>query len=337
MNSITKIDNKLFIHKEYPVCYSDENMSVQIESPYITIEKSNNEKISYKDINIKEIQDFKSCKYGDKILITFGGEDALLIENSGEYKYFNLGYRQIVTDLHIKENLLVFGCLLGKLFHFVVYDIENKKRVCQTKSIEAITLSYEFSEHYIYVLMGNSQVLCYDYSGREIWKRFEHNYIVPGFAVHKKQLIYGTKNSIKFVNQGGKSTSQELPLNTLDKIQCTIGNNLYGVCNSRKNIFCLDLSKNQILYEVISEETIRKILVTKGFVSKRNSIVNVLFYSTDNHLNVIDIDNGEFVFQVGIQKIKEIRNNEEIIIDTYYGDTHILKKAKEDESSVFEA
>ena len=243
----------------------------------------------------------------------------------------------LLNSLHIKDNLAVFGCLFGKLFHFVVYDLDKRKRAYQSQSSPAYTLSHYFGKDHIYVLMGNSQLICYDYECKEVWRKFEHHYIVPGLGTYEGKLIYISNNQIK-ITDGKKTDIIDVPVVKINKLEGIIGNSLYGVCSDKKNVCCFNVKKERLMYEIKGDKNaaIRQLLLTKGYLPDEKKVSNVLFFSTDHHLNLVDVDKGNLQFHIGIPKIREITKNDEIIVRTHLGESHLLRTVEDEKDSIIE-
>lgn len=323
MRHIT-LDNLLFQHKKSVVYYSSPELLIysDFNSNTLTVETS---KGDISKIKVRKSQEGKSCKIKDGVLLTFGGEETVIIKPDGSHDLFNLNNRYIVTDVFSFEDTIIFGSILGMFFHFVIYNLETKSKN-QTASAQAVTLSYKITEDRIYALYGNSQIACYDHSGKLVWKKFEPHYVIPGLSIYKGGLVYSANNQIKITN--GKTTeSITVPGIRMDKIEGTIGNIVYGVCGNRQNIFAFDINKRELLYEVVGEKgiQIKKLLITSGMYKDKNKPSNVIFYSTDDKLGMVDLDEGTIKFYIGIPKIKNMVSNEELIVTTHLGESHLLR------------
>jgi len=328
------LDNINFEHYDTIVYFSSPDMLIRRNGSLVEIEL-NDRIVQVNDIRILELSNFKIDKWNENVLIAFGGRTSFLVRPDGTYDSFNLKSRHIVTNLSIHENVLIFGSTLGSLFHFVIYNLEDRKRIFQTQSIEARTLSHIVTNDSIYALMGNSQLIAYDHEGREKWKRFEHQYVIPGLAYYKGRLLYCSNNQIK-ITDGKKIESINIPIVKFDKIEGIIGDNLYAICGNKKNICCFNLHQRKLVYEIRGSQKIdiRKLLLTKGKIENSQNIVNCLFFSDDSHLRIADLKNGIVRFQVGVSKIKEIVQKDEVIVRTHFGKSHVLRQKKHEESIV---
>jgi len=337
MRDITiDLNNLSFSHRDTLVHYSAPDMVVRRADPYIQIEQGGKTTI-LKNLIVKEPDDAFACRYKDQVLLIFGGQQLVLLNPDGSYEEIEVNYKPVVTDIHIHNNHIVFGNLIGKLFHFVIYDLEEKKRIYQTTSIAANTLSYYFGRRHIYTLMGNSNLVCWDYQGKEIWKKFEYQYVVPGLTEYNGKLLYSSNNQIK-ITDGNTTDVIDIPHVRIDKIEGVANNNLYGVCGERRNLFCFDLRQNNLRYEVQGDpkSIIRKLLLTRGKIPDKKAISNVLFFSTDTHLGMVDLERGHLQFYIGIPKIRSIVRNDEIIVSTHLGESHLLREAVKEESAIIE-
>ena len=317
--------SKDFEHRETLVFYSAPDILVQrssLSSP--EVEKKNGDKVII-PFHLKPHSN-RACRYNERVLLT-STHHALLIDKDANYEYFDLQQPQIVTDLHVRDNKLIFGTLFGMFFQFVIYDLENRKRLFQTQSTSATTLSYLVTKDYIYCLLGNSQLVCFDHEGKEVWKRFEHQYVVPGLAHYKGALLYCSNNQLKITT--GKTTSSiTVPLVKLDKIEAIVNDDVYAVCNGRKNICSFNISREQLLYEVKTDEKmiIRKLLMTEGKTDQGNLSRSVLLFSNDLNIGAIDTKKGSLLFYTPLLRLRSIVQNDEIIATNHAGKSHLLRE-----------
>lgn len=309
------------------VYFASEKILVLRRDPFVEILDRKTSKLINK-ILIKNLYNFKSCEYFGRILIVFDSNELLSINvDDGEAELYDINLGNVVTEIFVKDNYLIFGASIGGMFHYVIYDFEKKVRAYQTQSIRAATLSYHFGINFISSIMSNSQIIKYGYDATEIFKRFEYQYIIPGITEYRSKILYCSSNVLKFVNSDGQIESVEIPIIKINKLEKTIGNNLYCICGEKKNIGCINLDNNSIEYEIRANSIINKILISKGRTPS-NKTTDILFFSTENSLEVIDLKAGKLLYQSTIPKIKEFKEytSSDIIIRTHLGGSHIIKK-----------
>ena len=327
-----ELNNLNFEHRESVVYYSSPELLIQKARPYIHIERGSEAHL-LKNPVFQELNSVKAVKYNNGVVLTFGGREGLIVTD--DFEYFELDQNHIVTDLYVHEDRLIFGSILGKFFHFVSFDLKTKKKVSQSQSSQVDTLSVIKNKEKIYTLMSNSQIMCYDIECKLLWKKFEHQYVVPGLAFYKDKLIYCASNQIKLTN--GKDTeSINVPIITIDKIEGVVGHYLYGVCGARRNLFCFDLLNKKLYYEVKIDDIIKKLLITRGKLPESEKIIDALFFSTKTHLGLVNLKNGNIQFLIQIPQITSIQANEEIIVKTHLGESHLLRVIENEHDTIIE-
>ena len=311
-------------------------MIAQKNGSFVELQFSDGKNTLLNDRKIQDILEFRTLEHDNRIIINFGGTDTVILKKDRSHEWFDLKYRYVVTDFFIENNKLIFGSVLGSYFHFVIYDIEKRKRLFQTQSIQSRTLSYKITSENLYVIMGNSQIICYDHQGKEQWKKFEKQHLVPGLAFYKNKLVYSSNNQIK-ITDGKNTETIRVPTIRLDKIEAIIGNKIYCVCGDKSSICCFDLERQQLLYEIKGQEKtfIRKLLITQGQQEEYKPF-DLLLFSNDTHLGIVDLKRGMMKFYLPLPRIKRIMKNSDVIILTHKGESHIVRdnKEKKDEDTI---
>ena len=156
------LDNLSFQHQKSVVYYASED--VLIHSNYqkneLEIETTN----GIRRMSVKKKREGRCCKTDKGIFLSFGDTNSFLI-TPDDTQTITLAHPFVVTEAFSYGNKLIYGSLLGRLFHFVIHDLETGKKN-QTESTQAVTLSCEVLDNEIYALYGNSHLVCYDYQGK---------------------------------------------------------------------------------------------------------------------------------------------------------------------------
>lgn len=301
-----------FINNDNTVFYSHKDTTIYKNTPNIII----NDKKQY----IKELDLFKYIKMGNTIFLSFGTD--LIIIND-ETKIIDIKYKPI-TKIYVNNSTLIFGTTLGDMFHYVIYDLTTQTRLCQTQSVKTKTLSSKITDKYIYSLLSNSQLMCYDYSAEQIWKRFEPQYIIPGLEIYNGNLLYCCSNQIK-ITDGKNIESINVPDTKLNKLEGVLNNNAIFLCNNKKGLCCFNIATKTLLYEikVHDQDTINLTLLTKA--EYKGNIIDVLLFATKTHFGVVDINRGSILYFIPMPRIKDIFEFDDLIVHTYDGKSHILK------------
>lgn len=294
------------------VFYSRKDTIIYKNIPNIII----NDKKQY----IKELDLFKHTKIDNSLLLSFGSD--LIIVND-DITIIDIKYKPI-TKIFANNNTLVFGSILGDMFHYVIYDLLTQTRLCQTQSVKTKTLSSKATDKYIYSLLSNSQLICYNYSAEQIWKRFEPQYIIPGLEVYNGNLLYCCNNQIK-ITDGKNVESINVIDAKLNKFEGLLNNNAIFLCNNKKGLCCFNIATKTLLYEikVHDQDSINLTLLTKA--KYRKNIIDVLLFATKTHFGVVDIIRGSILYFIPMPRIKEIFEFDDLIVHTYDGKSHILK------------
>ena len=311
------------IPKNTLIYYHSDELEVYRKRNSIIIKKDDITQVN----QIKEISDFRTVYTENEVFILFGGKQLLRIGK--DHSITPIKFNPIVTKVKSIGNNIVFGWMLGRLFHFSVCNPYTGERIYQTKSFQSKTLSYKFTNSNIYSLMGNSNIICYDYECKQIWQRFEHQYTVPGLAIYKNKLVYCSSNQIKITN-GKEIETIQIPIVTIDKIEDIIGNKLYCICGKKKNICCYDLQQKQLLYEIRGNQNILNLKIVK--MKHNNQEIDALVYTTENMINIANLKKGTLVISQPIVKIKEIVEEKDIILRTYSGGSFIFSENQEVEN-----
>jgi hypothetical protein len=315
------------IHIEKTVFYSSKNIMIYRSDNGITFQNTE-KKI---DIPLKNNYTVYAEEYKNKTLIISGNSGILVDENG---KYENIDFKNIVpiSKPVIIDDKLLFVSSMGNLCHFVVYDLIKRKRILQTQSIEFSSIYSDISKNDFYLLVNNSNLICYDINGQIKWKKFDKTKIANGIKYYKGNLIYYAGNQIKIIN-GENTQTIDIPDIKIDEISVLYNDSLFALCNDKKNICCIDLLSGYLKYEIKTLKPIKNIILTSMNIDNINR--KILCFNNDTHIGIIELSVVKTTIYDPIEKIRDIMANKELIINTYKGDSYILKD-NQNENSILE-
>lgn len=260
-------------------------------------------------------------------IIIISGTVGIIIDKDGKYETFELKNIIPIHKPEIIDDKLIYVSSIGNLCHFVIFDIEKRKRIYQTQSNEFSSFSSTISKNNLCLMINSSQLYCFNAQGELLWKKFDQHGIVPGINQYKDRILYCSGNHIKLTNG---TQSQQIPITDIkiDELLHVSNDKLYVLCNGRKNIGCIDLKTGYIKYEIKTLKQIKGTIFNQAKID--NNLGKIFCFYNDTNLGIVDLKTVTNKIYNPINKIRDISFNSDMIINTYDGESHIVREEKKE-------